>query len=150
MLWGWLRLLAVNLRPAARMLKSRKLDFKGRLVAWLAKFKRNRRLMGNSRFALNKVGVCRPVIKDSTDKTDEVLIKVPLNENTDQAPPPEIEPGARAKAKETQGFKLGARRLKRARYFRKEARRRTVHNSRCANWLPRVWLDSVSTSPVRG
>ena len=37
--------------------------------------------------ALHNVGVADPVIQASTDKPDEVLIKIPLVENTTPAPP---------------------------------------------------------------
>ena len=61
-------------------------DFKGGTVV-TAKFKDGRPSDDEIRGALNKVGVADPVIQASIDKTDEVLIKVPLEENTNAAPP---------------------------------------------------------------
>jgi preprotein translocase subunit SecF len=58
-------------------------DFKGGTVV-TAKFKGQRPSDDDLRGALNKVGVNDPVIQASTDKLDEVLIKIPLIENTDQ------------------------------------------------------------------
>jgi preprotein translocase subunit SecF len=48
------------------------------------------------RGALNGVGITEPIIQDSTDKTDEVLIKIPLIEGA--ASQPAAEPGADAAA----------------------------------------------------
>ncbi len=59
-------------------------DFKGGTVV-TAKFKGNRPSDDDIRGALNKAGVSDPVIQASTDKPDEVLIKVPLRENTEVA-----------------------------------------------------------------
>ncbi|MBV9242125.1 MAG: protein translocase subunit SecF [Acidobacteria bacterium] len=56
-------------------------DFKGGTVV-TAKFKGQRPSDDDLRAALNKVGVADPVIQASTDKTDEVLIKIPLIEAT--------------------------------------------------------------------
>lgn len=58
-------------------------DFKGGTVV-TAKF-RQKPSDDEIRGALNQAGVADPVIQASTDKLDEVLIKIPLNENTDQA-----------------------------------------------------------------
>ncbi len=58
-------------------------DFKGGTVV-TAKFK-EKPSDDEIRTALNKVGVADPVIQDSTDKPDEVLIKIPLIENTETA-----------------------------------------------------------------
>ena len=58
-------------------------DFKGGTVV-TAKFKGQRPSDDDLRAALNKVGVADPVIQASTDKSDEVLIKIPLLENTDE------------------------------------------------------------------
>ncbi len=63
-------------------------DFKGGTVV-TAKFKGSRPSDDELRGALNKVGVSDPLIQASTDKPDEVLIKVPLVENTDAAQPAE-------------------------------------------------------------
>jgi preprotein translocase subunit SecF len=57
-------------------------DFKGGTVV-TAKFRGQRPSDDDLRGALNKVGVNDPVIQASTDKPDEVLIKIPLVENTD-------------------------------------------------------------------
>lgn len=59
-------------------------DFKGGTVV-TAKFKGQRPSDDELRASLNKVGVNDPVIQSSTDKPDEVLIKIPLLENSDQA-----------------------------------------------------------------
>ena len=54
-------------------------DFKGGTVV-TAKF-RQKPADDEIRAALNKVGVADPVIQVSTNKPDEVLIKIPLEEN---------------------------------------------------------------------
>jgi preprotein translocase subunit SecF len=54
-------------------------DFKGGTVI-TAKFKDGKPSDDDIRGALNKVGVADSVIQSSTSKTDEVLIKIPLNE----------------------------------------------------------------------
>lgn len=60
-------------------------DFKGGTVV-TAKFKGQKPSEDEIRTALSNIGVNEPVIQASTDKTDEVLIKVPLLENgADQA-----------------------------------------------------------------
>ena len=59
-------------------------DFKGGTVV-TAKFKGQRPSDDDLRAALNKAGVTDPVIQASTDKPDEVLIKIPLLEGTEQA-----------------------------------------------------------------
>ena len=59
------------------------MDFKGGTVV-TGKFKQ-KPSDDDLRAALNKVGVADPVIQDSTDKPDEVLIKIPLNENPETA-----------------------------------------------------------------
>ncbi|MCY7375728.1 MAG: protein translocase subunit SecF [Pyrinomonadaceae bacterium] len=60
-------------------------DFRGGTVV-TAKFKGSRPAEDEIRRALGSVGVADPIIQASTDKTDEVLIKVPLVENTTAAP----------------------------------------------------------------
>ncbi|MGH9949717.1 MAG: protein translocase subunit SecF [Pyrinomonadaceae bacterium] len=55
-------------------------DFQGGTVI-TAKFKAKPNA-DDIRAALNNVGIGEPIIQDSTDKTDEVLIKVPLIEGT--------------------------------------------------------------------
>ena len=55
-------------------------DFQGGTVI-TAKFKQ-KPAVDDIRAALNNVGINEPIIQDSTDKTDEVLIKVPLLERT--------------------------------------------------------------------
>src|SRR4051812_16840020 len=62
-------------------------DFKGGTVV-TSKF-RQKPGADDLRAALNKSGVTDPVIQDSTDKTDEVLIKIPLVEDTSAVPSPE-------------------------------------------------------------
>lgn len=58
-------------------------DFQGGTVI-TAKFKQ-KPSVDDIRTALNAVGINEPIIQDSTDKTDEVLIKVPLLEGTGEA-----------------------------------------------------------------
>lgn len=55
-------------------------DFRGGTVV-VAKFKGERPAEDQLRSALNQAGVADPVIQASTDKPDEVLIKIPLVEN---------------------------------------------------------------------
>jgi preprotein translocase subunit SecF len=62
-------------------------DFKGGTVI-VAKFKGQRPADDELRAALHNVGVADPVIQASTDKTDEVLIKIPLVENAVPAEAP--------------------------------------------------------------
>ncbi|MGQ0543496.1 MAG: protein translocase subunit SecF [Blastocatellia bacterium] len=59
-------------------------DFQGGTVI-TAKFKQKPSI-DEIRAALNNAGINEPIIQDSTDKQDEVLIKVPLFEGTDTAP----------------------------------------------------------------
>ncbi len=59
-------------------------DFKGGTVV-TAKF-REKPNSDEIRGALGNIGIGDPVIQDSTDKPDEVLIKIPLIENTETAP----------------------------------------------------------------
>ncbi|MGI8639778.1 MAG: protein translocase subunit SecF [Pyrinomonadaceae bacterium] len=61
-------------------------DFKGGTVV-TAKFKQ-KPTDDEIRGALNAVGISDPVIQSSTDKLDEVLIKIPLIENTDTVQTP--------------------------------------------------------------
>src|SRR6476619_4083975 len=61
-------------------------DFKGGTVV-VAKFKGDKPSDDDIRQSLHDVGVADPVIQASTDKPDEVLIKVPLVENTTPAQP---------------------------------------------------------------
>ena len=60
-------------------------DFKGGTVI-VAKFKGQRPADDDLRNALHNVGVADPLIQASTDKPDEVLIKIPLVEGTAEAP----------------------------------------------------------------
>jgi preprotein translocase subunit SecF len=62
-------------------------DFKGGTVV-TAKFKGQRPSDDEIRAALNKAGVADPVIQASTDKPDEVLIKIPLIENNEAVQQP--------------------------------------------------------------
>ncbi|MBA2379074.1 MAG: protein translocase subunit SecF [Blastocatellia bacterium] len=55
-------------------------DFQGGTVI-TAKF-REKPSTNDIRTALNNVGITEPIIQDSTDKTDEVLIKIPLVETS--------------------------------------------------------------------
>jgi hypothetical protein len=65
-------------------------DFKGGTVV-VAKFKGDRPSEDEIRAALHDKGVGDPVIQASTDKPDEVLIKIPLVENVGE-PLPETQP----------------------------------------------------------
>lgn len=69
-------------------------DFKGGTVI-VAKFKGQRPSDDDLRGALHTVGVADPVIQSSTDKPDEVLIKIPLVE--DAATTPEAAPSDQPK-----------------------------------------------------
>lgn len=60
-------------------------DFQGGTLI-TAKFKGEKPSEDQIRTALQSIGVSDPVIQASTDKTDEVLIKVPLFENIDTSP----------------------------------------------------------------
>jgi preprotein translocase subunit SecF len=60
-------------------------DFKGGTVV-VAKFKGERPSEDSIRDALRNANVGDPVIQASTDKPDEVLIKIPLVENVESAP----------------------------------------------------------------
>ena len=60
-------------------------DFKGGTVI-VAKFKGQRPSDDDLRNALHNAGVADPIIQSSTDKLDEVLIKIPLVEATAAAP----------------------------------------------------------------
>ena len=60
-------------------------DFKGGTVI-VAKFKGQKPSDDDLRSALHNVGVADPVIQASTDKPDEVLIKIPLVENANESP----------------------------------------------------------------
>lgn len=60
-------------------------DFKGGTMV-VAKFKGERPSDDDIRAALNTAGVAEPLIQASTDKTDEVLIKIPLIENAEERP----------------------------------------------------------------
>src|SRR5258706_3978156 len=62
-------------------------DFKGGTVI-VAKFKGQKPSDDELRGALHNAGVADPVIQASRDKPDEVLIKVPLVENTAASPEP--------------------------------------------------------------
>lgn len=74
------------------------IDFQGGTVI-TAKF-RQKPSTDDLRAALNNVGVTEPIIQESTDKVDEVLIKVPLFEGKTDAPvvPAEGQPEAGAGA----------------------------------------------------
>lgn len=77
-------------------------DFKGGTVV-VAKFKGDRPADDEIRNALHNTGVADPVIQASTDKPDEVLIKIPLVENAAEQPAPEAgQEGAPATAAQVQ------------------------------------------------
>src|SRR5439155_4659666 len=61
-------------------------DFKGGTVV-VAKFKGDRPSDDDIRSALHNAGVADPVIQASTSKPDEVLIKIPLVENSTDSTP---------------------------------------------------------------
>src|SRR5690606_31708944 len=71
-------------------------DFQGGTVI-TAKF-RQKPGPDDIRAALNNVGVNEPIIQDSTDKTDEVLIKIPIVEGRDDIAVPPAEQPAEANA----------------------------------------------------
>ncbi|MFM9905436.1 MAG: protein translocase subunit SecF [Pyrinomonadaceae bacterium] len=68
-------------------------DFKGGTVV-VAKFKGQRPSDDELRNALHNTGVGEPVIQASTDKPDEVLIKIPLVEGGVEAPAPASAPAS--------------------------------------------------------
>ena len=86
-------------------------DFKGGTVV-VAKFKGEKPSDDDIRAALHNAGVADPVIQASTDKPDEVLIKIPLVENAkllgNAAHPPD-DP-AKARLAESSGPGRAARR----------------------------------------
>lgn len=65
-------------------------DFQGGTVI-TAKFKGEKPAEDQIRTALQNIGVSDPLIQASTDKKDEVLIKVPLFENTGTSPSAQIQ-----------------------------------------------------------
>ena len=87
-------------------------DFKGGTVV-TAKFK-EKPSDDDLRGALNKVGVADPVIQDSTDKPDEVLIKIPLIENTETAQTPTEAPNNEPEKTLTAQVKAGRTTVKTA------------------------------------
>ncbi len=86
MLSGLVSTVSRQLTPGGTESFNLGVDFKGGTVV-TAKFKA-KPATDEIRGALNKVGVADPVIQDSTDKLDEVLIKIPLIENNDALPAP--------------------------------------------------------------
>ncbi len=91
MLAGLASTLARQFTPGGTEAFNLGVDFKGGTVV-TAKFKQ-KPSDDEIRSALNTVGVGDPVIQSSTDKPDEVLIKIPLIENaTEAAPAPEAQP----------------------------------------------------------
>ena len=85
-------------------------DFKGGTVVTV-KFK-EKPSIDDIRAALNNVGVTEPIIQDSTDKQDEVLIKVPLVEGA-SAEQPQAEAPDGAAASTTQ-VEIGRQNVKNA------------------------------------
>jgi preprotein translocase subunit SecF len=83
MLAGLFSAIGRQLSPGGTEAFNMGVDFKGGTVV-TAKF-REKPGTDDIRAALNKVGINDPVIQDSTDKPDEVLIKTPLIENKDAA-----------------------------------------------------------------
>ncbi len=80
MLAGLASTLARQFTPGGTEAFNLGVDFKGGTVV-TAKFKGDRPTDDDIRGALNTAGVNDPVIQTSTDKPDEVLIKIPLIEN---------------------------------------------------------------------
>jgi len=87
MLTGLVSSIARELTPGGSEAFNLGVDFKGGTVI-VAKFKGDRPSDDDIRGALNNVGISEPVIQTSTDKTDEVLIKIPLVEGTAEAAAP--------------------------------------------------------------
>ena len=87
-------------------------DFQGGTVI-TAKFKQ-KPATDDIRAALSAVGVNESIIQDSTDKQDEVLIKIPLFSAADQAPAPGTEGQAAVSAEEASQVNLGRQTVKNA------------------------------------
>lgn len=87
-------------------------DFQGGTVI-TAKFKQ-KPATDDIRAALSAVGVNESIIQDSTDKQDEVLIKIPLFSAADQAPAPAAEGQAAVSAEEASQVNLGRQTVKNA------------------------------------
>lgn len=87
-------------------------DFQGGTVI-TAKFKQ-KPATDDIRSALSAVGVNESIIQDSTDKQDEVLIKIPLFSAADQAPAPAAEGQAAVSAEEASQVNLGRQTVKNA------------------------------------
>lgn len=87
-------------------------DFQGGTVI-TAKF-RQKPAADEIRAALNNVGVTEPIIQDSTDKTDEVLIKVPLFESAAQDAPAAPEDPSQPLADQNSQVNLGRETVKKA------------------------------------
>ena len=83
LLAGLLSAVGRQLSPGGTEAFNLGVDFQGGTVI-TAKFKQKPGV-DDIRGALNNAGITEPIIQDSTDKTDEVLIKVPLLEGTGQA-----------------------------------------------------------------
>lgn len=80
LLAGLISAMARQLTPGGTEAFNLGVDFQGGTVI-TAKFKQ-KPAIEEIRTALNNVGITEPIIQDSTDKTDEVLIKIPLLEGT--------------------------------------------------------------------
>jgi preprotein translocase subunit SecF len=87
MLAGLASTIGRQLTPGGTEAFNMGVDFKGGTVV-VAKFRGQRPPEDELRSALNNAGVNDPVIQASTDKPDEVLIKIPLVENTSEAQTP--------------------------------------------------------------
>lgn len=83
MLAGLVSTIGRQLTPGGTEAFNLGVDFRGGTVV-VAKFKGERPSEDQLRAALNQAGVGDPVIQASTDKPDEVLIKIPLIENAAQ------------------------------------------------------------------
>ena len=85
MLAGLVSTIGRQLTPGGSDAFNLGVDFKGGTVI-VAKFKGQRPSDDDLRGALHAAGVSEPVIQASTDKPDEVLIKIPLVEGTSDVP----------------------------------------------------------------
>ena len=83
MLAGMVSAISRQLAPGGTEAFNLGVDFKGGTVV-TAKFKQKPSI-DDIRSSLSNVGVADSVIQESTDKTDEVLIKIPLVENKESA-----------------------------------------------------------------
>jgi preprotein translocase subunit SecF len=110
MLAGLVSTIGRELTPGGTDAFNMGVDFRGGTVV-VAKFKGERPSEDQIRTALNQAGVGAPVIQASTDKADEVLIKIPLVENT-AAPAADNPEGAVDQVAITQQVQAGRQTVK--------------------------------------